>query len=89
MCSSLFRAPALSLIVNLFVLFGFWLMNLAGSFASKGSPVGYVRYLSPSHYANGLLHPRLAEFAVSGLAYVLFTLLFLGGAIVILRERDL
>lgn len=89
LCSSLFRAPALSLIVNLFVLFGFWLMNLAGSFASEGSPVGYVRYLSPSHYANGLLHPRLAEFAVSGLAYVLFTLLFLGGAIVILRERDL
>jgi ABC-2 type transport system permease protein len=89
LCSSLFRSPALSLIVNIFVLFGFWLVNLIGGFASKESPVAYVRYLTPSHYANGLLHPGLAEFAVSGLAYVVFTLLFLGGAIVILRERDL
>ncbi|MFE8597824.1 ABC transporter permease [Archangium violaceum] len=89
LCSSLFRAPALSLVVNIFVLFGFWLVNLIGGFAAKDSPVAYVRYLSPSHYANGLLHPRLAEFAVSGMAYVFFTVLFLGGAIVILRERDL
>lgn len=89
LCSSLFRSPALSLIINIFVLFGFWLINLAGSFASQGSPVVLVSLLSPSHYANGLLHPGLLEFSVSTMAYVVFTLLFLGGAIVILRERDL
>jgi ABC-type transport system involved in multi-copper enzyme maturation permease subunit len=88
-CSSIFRAPALSLIFNIFMLFGFWLVNLMGSFATEKSPMSYVRYLTPSHYANNLLHPRLAEFAVSGAAYAVFALLFLGGALFVLRARDL
>jgi ABC-type transport system involved in multi-copper enzyme maturation permease subunit len=88
-CSGLFRSPALSLIFNIFMLFGFWLVNTVGSFASEGSPVGYVRYLSPSHYANNLLHPRLTEFAVSGAAYAAFAVVFLGGALFVLRARDL
>jgi ABC-2 type transport system permease protein len=89
LCSSLFRSPALSLIVNIFMLFGFWLVNLVGSLAAEKSPVGYMRYLSPSHYANNLLHPGLAEFTMSGMAYAVFALLFLGGALLVLRERDL
>ncbi len=88
-CSTLFRAPALSLLFNIFMLFGFWLVNLVGGLATEKSPVGYVRYLSPSHYANNLLHPGLAEFATSSVAYAVFALLFLGGALIVLRERDL
>jgi ABC-type transport system involved in multi-copper enzyme maturation permease subunit len=88
-CSGLFRSPALSLIFNIFMLFVFWLVNTIGSLAAEGSPVGYVRYLSPSHYANNLLHPRLAEFAVSGAAYAAFAVVFLGSALFVLRARDL
>jgi ABC-2 type transport system permease protein len=88
-CSGLFRSPALSLIFNIFMLFGFWLVNTVGSFASEGNPLAYVRYLSPSHYANNLLHPRLAEFAVSGAAYAAFAVVFLGAALFVLRARDL
>ena len=88
-CSGLFRSPALSLIFNIFMLFGFWLVNTVGSFASEGNPLTYVRYLSPSHYANNLLHPRLAEFAVSGAAYAAFAVVFLGAALFVLRARDL
>ena len=88
-CSSLAHTPALSLILNLLLLFGFWVVNLVGSLATDGSPVSYVRYLTPSYYANNLLHPRFAEFAVSGMAYFTFALLFLGGAFFALRTRDL
>jgi ABC-2 type transport system permease protein len=64
-------------------------VNTVGSFASEGNPLTYVRYLSPSHYANNLLHPRLAEFAVSGAAYAAFAVVFLGAALFVLRARDL
>jgi ABC-2 type transport system permease protein len=88
-CSSLFRSPALSLIFNIFMLFCFWLVNLIGGFAAEGSMSSYLRYLTPSHYANNLLHPRLAEFAVSGAAYAAFALVFLGASLFVLRARDL
>jgi ABC-type transport system involved in multi-copper enzyme maturation permease subunit len=89
LCSSLFRGPAVSLVFNILVLFTFWLMNAVGSFASEGNPLRFIRYLTPSYYANDLLHPQLGPFAASGVAYVLFALLFLGGALFVLRTRDL
>ncbi len=89
LCSSLFRSPAVSLVFNILLLFTFWLINAVGSFVSEGNPVSYLRYLTPSHYANDLLHPQLAQFAASGLAYFIFALLFLGGALHVLRTRDL
>jgi ABC-2 type transport system permease protein len=89
LCSSLFRSPAVSLVFNIFLLFGFWLVNLVGSLANPDNPLRYVRYLTPSHYANDLLHPGLLQFGVSGLAYAVFALLFLGSALYVLRARDL
>jgi ABC-type transport system involved in multi-copper enzyme maturation permease subunit len=88
LCSSLFRSPAVSLVFNFIVLFTFWLMDVVGQ-AAGSRPLGSIRYLSPSYYSADLLHPRLSEFGVSGLAYAGFALLFLGGAYAVLRARDL
>jgi ABC-type transport system involved in multi-copper enzyme maturation permease subunit len=89
LCSSLFRSPAVSLVFNFILLFAFWLVDVVGTVAQGRNVVEYVRYLSPSHYANNLLHPQFTQFGVSGLAYAVFAALFLGGALFILRARDL
>lgn len=101
-CSTLFRQPAVSLIFNFFALFVLWLINFAGSFGVKReiletglpgpeeitSPLAYIRYLTPSYYSTGLIHPAASEFAVSGAAYAGFTVLFLLIAYAVLRARD-
>lgn len=89
LCSSLFRAPAVSLVFNFILLFVFWLMDTIGRWAGDDSPVRFLRYLSPSYYAGNLLHPRLAEFGASGAAYAAFATIFLLGAYGVLRARDL
>ncbi len=89
LCSSLFRLPAVSLVFNFLLLFVFWLVDVVGSVFQGRNVVEYVRYLSPSYYATNLLHPQVAQFGVSGLAYALFAALFLGGALLTLRTRDL
>lgn len=89
LCSSLFRSPAVSLVFNFILLFAFWLVDVVGSVAQGRNVVEYVRYLSPSYYATNLLHPQFTQFGVSGLAYAVFAALFLGGALFILRARDL
>lgn len=98
LCSALFRSPAVSLVFNVVVLFGFWLIDAIGQRAEllaqlnaseTPSPVALVRYLSPSHYAAGLLHPALSHFAISGGAYAGFALVFLLAAYGVMRERDL
>ncbi|MDY7230768.1 ABC transporter permease [Hyalangium rubrum] len=86
-CSSVERSSAVSLVFNFILLFIFWLMDFAGGFAT--SAVRYIRYLSPSFYSSNLLSSDPSEFGVSGLAYAVFTLVFLGGAYAILRARDL
>jgi ABC-2 type transport system permease protein len=88
LCSSLFRLPAVSLIVNFIMLFVFWLMDVVGgATADRGG--AFLRYLSPSYYSSDLLHPRLTEFGVSGAAYAAFAMVFLGLSYAVLRMRDL
>lgn len=89
LCSSLFRAPAVSLVFNFIMLFVFWLMDTIGRAVSDTSAWRFLRYLSPSYYAGDLLHPKLTEFGASGAAYAAFALVFLLGAYGVLRARDL
>jgi ABC-type transport system involved in multi-copper enzyme maturation permease subunit len=88
-CSSLFRSPAVSLVFNFILLFAFWLVDVVGSAAKGRTALEYVRFLSPSQYSTNLLHPQLLQFGVSGVAYAVFALLFLGSALFVLRARDL
>jgi ABC-2 type transport system permease protein len=89
LCSCLFRSPAVSLVVNFTLLFVFWLMDSVGSSVGDTHVLRYLRYLSPSSYSVNLLHPKLAEFALSGAAYAAFAAIFLSGAYGVLRARDL
>lgn len=89
LCSSLFRVPGLSLVFNFALVFTFLLLELAGWYYKGKSFLENIRYLSPSYYSANLLSPVLSEFGQSGLAYAVFTLLFLGGAYAVLRARDL
>ncbi|QSQ27027.1 ABC transporter permease subunit [Pyxidicoccus parkwayensis] len=89
LCSSLFRSPAVSLVFNFIALFVFWLMDTIGQASGETGALRFLKYLSPSHYAGDLLHPKLAEFGASGAAYAGFATLFLLGAYAVLRARDL
>ena len=89
LCSSLFRAPAVSLVFNFILLFVFWLMDTIGRVSGETGSLRFLRFLSPSYYAGDLLHPGLAQFGASGAAYAAFALVFLVSAYGILRARDL
>jgi ABC-type transport system involved in multi-copper enzyme maturation permease subunit len=89
LCSSLFRSPAVSLVFNFIMLFVFWLMDTIGRASGDDGNLRFLRYLSPSYYADNLLHPKLAEFGASGAAYAGFATVFLLGAYAVLRARDL
>ena len=103
LCSTLARTPGLSLMLNVLALFGFWLVHMVGKGymgaeaalglpVAEGTPVhpmSYLRFLSPLHYANGLLHPHATPFLLSVTAYVAFAALFLSAAWAVLRTRDL
>jgi len=92
LCSSLFRQPAVSLVVNFIALFGVWLMALIGEAAKQMNEHGvvqYVRYGSVWYYRTDLLHPHFDRLAAAGGAHLGFTLLFLGLAWLVLRRRDL
>ncbi|NVJ08755.1 ABC transporter permease subunit [Myxococcus sp. AM001] len=89
LCSSLFRSPAVSLVVNFILLFVFWLMDTIGRASGDTGNLRFLRYLSPSYYASDLLHPGLAQFGASGAAYAVFAFVFLMAAYGILRARDL
>jgi ABC-type transport system involved in multi-copper enzyme maturation permease subunit len=102
LCSTLFRSPAVSLVFNLLVLFGFWVVNFVGGLGVHReisptgmpgpetviSPIALLRYATPSYYSTDLLHPRWTAFAGSGLAYLGFAALFLLAAWSVLRARD-
>ncbi len=101
-CSALFRTPVLSLVFNFFALFFLWLVDRIGS-AFVDRPLGpdslpgpeattsfvhVLRWLTPSHWSTGLLHPHAGPFFLSVGVLALFTLLFLGTAYAVLRARD-
>ncbi|HYO52153.1 ABC transporter permease [Archangium sp.] len=88
LCSSVTPSSAVSLILNFSVLLVSFLLWTT-ALLDPGHPLRYVRYLSPLRYSLKLIH--LEPLAVAGgvAAYVVFTLLFLGGAFFVLRERDL
>ena len=50
--------------------------------------MAYVRYLSLWHYSSDLLHPSWQKFGLAGLAHLGFALIFLGGAYLVLKLRD-
>lgn len=89
LCSCVFRSPGVSLIFNFILLFVFWLMDTVGQDEGETGVRRVLGYLSPSHYAGDLLHPKITEFGVSGAAYAAFATLFLLGAYGALRARDL
>jgi ABC-type transport system involved in multi-copper enzyme maturation permease subunit len=97
-CSALFRTPAVSLVFNIVLLFTFWLLESIGASVdvlssatpdASPSPYSYLRYVSPSHYSTGLLHPSFGHYAPSALAFAGFALVFLAAAYAVMRERDL
>jgi ABC-2 type transport system permease protein len=86
LCSALARSPAVSLLLNLLALIGFWLLDVIGATDPSRA---MLRYLSPYHYSSALLHPNFATFAAGVGTYAAFALIFLGGAYLVLRARDL
>jgi len=99
LCSSVFRQPGVSLVMNLIALFTIWVMaqvgdvagdtDLRGRIIETTSPLGYLRFLSAWHYSADLLHPVLSRWGVAALAHLGFAALFLGAAYLVVRERDL
>lgn len=86
LCSSLVRAPMAALIGTLTAIAGFWFVDVVGRFSRTLAPLALA---SPSHYTDGLLGAPLSELATSVVAYVAFTLIFLGLSWAVLRTRDL
>jgi ABC-2 type transport system permease protein len=87
-------SPGASLLLNLALLFGFWLLDVTGGRAAAGSQAGEpeswlapIRWLSPSAYVSGLLGSS-AALATSALAYAAFGALFLALAWAAFRVRD-
>ncbi len=93
LCSTLSRQPPVSLVLNLIVLFGIWLLAFVGDppriqDVAMFRAVPGVKYASVWYYRIDLLHPDLLPFAASALAHVGFALLFLGAAWFVLARRD-
>ncbi len=104
LCSAVVRTGAVSLVLNIIVLFAIWFVALIGEwyrFPGEASPDGllaqikdehplaYLRYASVWHYGQDLLHPDWARFLTAAVMHVGFALLFLGLAQLALKERDL
>ncbi|PTL75897.1 ABC transporter permease [Vitiosangium sp. GDMCC 1.1324] len=88
LCSSLTPTSSVSLISNFGVLllsFVLWLT----AFCDPANPARYLRFLSPLRYSLRLIYPDAAQVAGGVAAYVVFTALFLGSALYVLRTRDL
>lgn len=91
LCSSVTSNSAVSLVSNFIIImasFTSWLLGLWYS-RGEGHPLQYMRFVSPMNYCMTLLDAEPARFGLSALAYLVFTLLFLGGAYTALRTRDL
>lgn len=86
LCSSLFRTPVFSLLTSLCALFVFWLLALVARFQPD---LSFLAYVVPSHYEEGLVHPKLLHALPSVGAYAAFAAVFLGLSWLRLRSRDL
>jgi ABC-2 type transport system permease protein len=86
LCSSLVRTPMVSLVLNVILLFGIWLIAAVGD---ASETLHWLRYLSPWNYSEHLLHPDPRKLSVAVGAHLGFALLFLGSGWALLRRRDL
>jgi len=84
--STLFRTPFLALVAGAVALVGLGIVGLLGRWVDALHP---LVYLLPGTYSSGLISPNAATMGMSILALVCFAVVFLGGAIGVLRARDL
>ena len=101
LCSSVFRQPAVSLVMSLIALFGIFILDLVGEHFTLATDrpllgvtpeqhsLGYLRYASVWYYYLDLLHPRVAHVAWATAVHLGFAALFLGLAYAALRKEDL
>lgn len=102
-CSSMFKQPAVSLVVNMILLFVIWFVALVGNlFQIPGQAVSgmsissyktesvaaYLRYLSVWNYSGDLIHPSWQRFGAAGAAHLGFAMIFLAASYLVLRARD-
>jgi|GEM_PF-2154484 len=102
LCSTLSRAPALSLTLNFAVLVGFAAASTVGGGARfmrtvqeqmthQPAAIGWkerVGLLAPSTWSNEVLYPDLGRALTGALALLLFACLCSVGAVAVLRGRD-
>jgi len=83
--SAVTASPAASLLLNLSLLFAFWLLKVM---AGASSTTEVLRWLSPLTYLGGVFVSG-PPYATSLTAYVCFAALFLAGAWAAFRIRDI
>jgi ABC-type transport system involved in multi-copper enzyme maturation permease subunit len=102
LCSTASRSPALSLTLNFAALLGFWAAGAVGSGARvmrmvqeqvtrEPAPVGWlerVGLLAPSTWSAEVLSPDTSRALIGALALLLFSVVCAGGAVAVLRTRD-
>jgi ABC-type transport system involved in multi-copper enzyme maturation permease subunit len=84
--SSLFRTPFLALAAGAVALV---VLGTAGLMARWIEQIHFVSYALPGSYASGLISPDVAVAAGSAAALLGFAAVFLGGAVGVLKARDL
>ena len=84
--SSLFRTPFLALAAGAVVLVAF---GMAGLLARWIESIHLLSYALPGSYAQGLISPDISVAVGSAAALLGFAAVFLGGAVGVLRARDL
>jgi ABC-2 type transport system permease protein len=105
LCSSLVRQSAVSLALNVIVLFVIWFVALIGEafrmpgeVVSEANPLmalktesaaAYLQYASVWHFGQDLLHPDWLRFLTAGMMHLGYALVFLGLAQIALKARDL
>jgi len=91
LCSTLFRVPMVSLAVNGVAMFALWLAGVVGGHAARtgNGPLALLRWLSPTHFADDLLHPGLARFGASAACCLAFAAVMLAAGSAVLSEKDL
>jgi ABC-type transport system involved in multi-copper enzyme maturation permease subunit len=98
LCSTLSRAPALSLTLNFAALLGFWAAGAVGDGArmvrmvQNQTEVSWqerIGLLAPSTWSAELLYPDPSRVLTGLLALLAFTLICTSAAVTVLRWRDL
>lgn len=105
LCSALVKNGAVSLVLNIMILFGIWFIaligewyRLPGEIAEPGtltsmikdeSVVAYARYFSVWHFGQDLLHPDWVRFVTATVMHLGYAAVFLGLAQLSLKKRDL